>query len=86
MINNQPENPPAFPIAAAVSPMGDLLQPDSWGMTLRDYFAAAALPVVVKAVTEGALTLRCLEGEQGNGHAIARAAYEMAGAMLKARG
>ena len=34
------DNPPAFAIPATCSPAGDYLHPDSWGMSLRDYFAA----------------------------------------------
>lgn len=36
----KPNNPPAFPSATAPSVHG------CWGMTLRDYFAAAAIPAV----------------------------------------
>lgn len=37
----KPKNPPAFPSAIAPGMHG------CWGMTLRDYFAAAALPAVI---------------------------------------
>lgn len=42
----KPNNPPAFPSATAPSVHG------CWGMTLRDYFAAAAFPAVAAHLQE----------------------------------
>ena len=60
-------NPPAFPI---VIDLGDGVQYQK-GMTLRDYFAAKALP-------------QCFEVSATTDIA-AKEAYRMADAMLKAR-
>jgi len=57
-------NPPAFPTGTGVAPYNP-------GMTLRDYFAAKALP-------------QCFEVSATTDIA-AREAYRMADAMLKAR-
>lgn len=59
---NKPTNPPAFPIH---------WENHSEGMTLRDYFAAKALP-------------QCFEVSTTTDIA-AKEAYRMADAMLKAR-
>jgi hypothetical protein len=56
-------NPPAFPSGYYV--------PENQGMTLRDYFAAKALPFLMSAYEDM--------------DAIAGVAYKMADAMLKAR-
>jgi hypothetical protein len=60
IVNDQP----AFPIGS-----GDMRDPT--GMTLRDYFAAKALPFLMSAYKDM--------------DAIAGVAYKMADAMLKAR-
>jgi hypothetical protein len=46
---------------------------DHFGMTIRDYFAAAALPVAWKVY------------ESWDVNAISKATYQLADAMLKAR-
>jgi hypothetical protein len=62
--------PHAFPVSAT----GETTL-HNFGMTLRDYFAARALPVLMEvAGPTGARTL-----------AVARKAYEWADAMLEAR-
>jgi hypothetical protein len=58
-------NPPAFPAPAGVSHITEQ------GMTLRDYFAAKALPQCFKVSTTTDIA--------------AKEAYKMADAMLKAR-
>lgn len=75
-------NPPAFPSATSPSPYG------AWGMTLRDYFAAAALGAVVAHI-EKALNS---DGENldfdpsGVGaQLVAEDCYTIADAMLAAR-
>lgn len=67
----KPENPPAFARPESEQSMG------SQGMTLRDYFAAAALPM-------------CWHSQANNGREnaakrTAELAYENADAMLKER-
>ena len=51
----------------------------SLGMTLRDYFAAAALPAAYRAFDSKYF------GSNAADHVVAVAAYQMADAMLKAR-
>ena len=58
-------NPPAFPNDTALNRW------EKSGMTLRDYFAAKALPFLMSAYEDM--------------DAIAGVAYKMADAMLKAR-
>ena len=48
------------------------------GMSLRDYFAAAALPGVVSAIMQ-------FEGHGWSATSFANEAYQIADAMLKAR-
>ena len=70
---------PAFPVHPDVQMDVDL----EWcGMTLRDYFAAKALPQIYKDYAECARTTGWDEKWQ-NG--LARDAYALADAMLKAR-
>ena len=65
----------AFPLADPDGPMQQ-------GMTLRDYFAAKALPAVIDKVPSGTgLGVSYPENTLG----VARAAYALADAMLKAR-
>jgi len=65
-------NPPAFPSGNEVT-LGDLRSSGHSGMTLRDYFAAAAMQGMMVDVEQP----RCIY--------IADTAYEMADAMMKAR-
>jgi len=51
-------------------------------VTLRDYFAAAALPVAWNAYDSGYFGDT---GHESANHAVATAAYQMADAMIKAR-
>ena len=50
---------------------------DAGGMTLRDYFAAAAMPIIGYRMTELKANWTC--------ERIAKVAYEAADAMLEAR-
>lgn len=82
---------PAFPL-----PLGTLncSEPnESGGMTLRDYFAAKALPSAILGLdgAEGSATepLIWLDEDSESGRSdcslVARRAYAMADAMIKAR-
>ena len=66
---------PAFPTTKPLDSWGDPNQ----GMTLRDYFAAKAMPLVPKQ--------NCYNMKDNEPHEtyIARRAYALADAMLKAR-
>jgi len=67
---------PAFP-----SPVIDV--DDHAGMTLRDYFAAKALPAIYKDTCECARVDGWPDGWRDE---VAAEAYELADAMIKARG
>lgn len=82
-------NPLAFPTGTGVTPYHS-------GMTLRDYFAAKALPIcyqywmtdyhhpdIVDSKDRNALPKNDLD--QGTKELIAEDAYDLADAMLKAR-
>ena len=62
---------PAFPIVKPLQ--GEMIM----GMTLRDYFAAKALPWISQ--------FNSVDGKAMTFEAIAKHSYEMADAMLKAR-
>ena len=64
---------PAFPVQSAAEWQGH-------GMSLRDYFAAKALPAYLSHVSDGgsAILSRCYAE-------AAKEAYEIADAMIKAR-
>lgn len=70
---DQPQNPTAFPNSAKLY----------GGMTLRGYFAAAALPAVVAATSAGQ---HMLSGVGTVHDMIAQDAYRLADAMLRERG
>lgn len=52
------------------------------GMTLRDYFAAAAIPEAIRAVLSEQAEAESMEGARDT---VARLAYEVADAMIKRR-
>lgn len=76
---SKPDGGPAFPQGIASTPMGDMYcswekHPDFGGMTLRDYFAAAALQgMCADSSRNGAIKV------------YAEEAYKYADAMLEAR-
>ena len=72
-MNDDVKHPPAFPAAQANGP-------DS-GMTLRDYFAAAAL----QGYLSGALRPGMSKPGESTHQDFASAAYNLADTMLKAR-
>ena len=66
---------PAFPSEEQIRCNGEVCDTRKFtGMTLRDYFAAAALPVAWKVY------------ESWDVNAISKATYQLADAMLKAKG
>lgn len=69
----------AYPVAAFVEPSGEFNWGDS-GMSLRDYFAAAALPCATQVALEVITKV-----SQIDEHSIAKMAYTLADAMLAAR-
>jgi len=56
---------------------------DSDGMTLRDYFAAKAMQIILASQYEDGIYVGDLDNDSE--HVCARSAYIMADAMLKAR-
>jgi hypothetical protein len=70
-------NPPAFPAPAGVSHITEQ------GMTLRDYFAAKAMQVLMTE-TDG-INDDNPDSPRWQSNEVAELAYEQADAMLKAR-
>jgi hypothetical protein len=68
-------NGPAFPTPDVYTANGDAVQQGSPGMSLRDYFAAAAMQ---------GLVLKYSQRNRRYGN-VARMAYSLADAMLKER-
>ena len=66
-------SPPAFPTYLAENM--------AHGMTLRDYFAAIALPSIIKDWENDGLKI----GDDENADGVAMSAYIVADAMMKAR-
>jgi hypothetical protein len=64
---------PAFPTNEQRFPDGEMNQEATYGMTLRDYFAAKAMQSVIA------------RGDDTNRPGMAEWSYAMADAMLKAR-
>jgi len=78
----QMKNAPAFPFPAYTYPNGEFNQGEN-GMTLRDYFAAKAMQVILQSQYEDGIYV----GDHDNvsEQVCANSAYIMADAMLKAR-
>jgi hypothetical protein len=78
---NQPINDggPAFPLQS----IGPEFQPGYSGMTLRDYFAAAALQGILSGADRS--TVKYLENMRYPAGEMSSAAYNIADAMLKAK-
>ena len=75
------KNPPAFPTnqyANGISPSGF-----DTGMTLRDYFAAKAMQVILQSQYEDGIYVGDLDNDCEQ--VCANSAYIMADAMMKAR-
>jgi hypothetical protein len=75
----QMTNAPAFPVSFK---WGKELRQYN-GMTLRDYFAAKAMQVILQSQYEDGIYVG--DGDNDSEHLCARSAYIMADAMLKAR-
>ena len=73
------KNPPAFPVP--LSEHQTLKSTAANGMTLRDYFAAKAMPIAMKQ----ALSVITDEDSASAMELVPRLSYAMADAMLKAR-
>jgi hypothetical protein len=74
----------AFPIPDQRDAMGNGIVQGSDGMSLRDYFAAAALPAVIETTSNGSHNSPHMSG-RSIVQAIAMDAYDLADAMLSAR-
>ena len=75
----QMKNAPAFPVSFK---WGKELRQYN-GMTLRDYFAAKALQVILQSQYEDGMYVG--DADNDSEHLCARSAYIMADAMMKAR-
>ena len=73
---------PAFPTAPAIVNGLDVSLPER-GMTMRDYFAAKAMQVILKDQYEDGIYVGDLDNDSED--VCARSAYIMADAMLAAR-
>jgi hypothetical protein len=82
-MNNKPQNPSAFARPFSMDAYGDHETPQDAqeGMTLRDYFAAAAIQPLLVAATPG----YTFEDGSTVAQNLAKDAYLVADAMLKAR-
>ncbi len=88
-MTTKPNGGPAFPQHIAADASGDIYTSDQFedgaGMTLRDYFAAAALKGMLASDTAvAAVAERTLHSETPE-QASARIAYKFADAMIAAR-
>lgn len=72
------EGSPAFPVPGLSQLPNDQFLHPHHGMSLRDYFAAQAMPEVWRDIPEDANRLQALSY-------LGRCSYEMADAMLAAR-
>ena len=77
----KPNNPPAFPSATAPSMHG------CWGMTLRDYFAAAAITAAAADLRKNLESdgLTCSFIDEVNTEILAEACYLIADTLLEHR-
>jgi hypothetical protein len=83
-------NPPAFPVPSYVNASGETHDVSFKGMTLRDYFAAKAMQILMgkmhdhifKTLKKSYETEDAIEMSKGM---IVDTAYEWADAMMKAR-
>lgn len=89
MTETKPENPPAFARSASVDTFGDhpTHEDAQQGMTLRDYFAAAALPIAHALVVRdnNHYAEHPFQLNQAKPGEVAQEAYRIADAMLRAR-
>ena len=76
-MNEKNNGGPAFPVADRLNFGPEVNQ----GMTLRDYFAAKAMQVHLNAIGGAKWN-----SEDECARAVSRMSYEMADAMIKARG
>ena len=72
------KNPPAFPVQ-----FKGTTEPSLSGMTLRDYFAAKAMQVILQSQYEDGIYVG--DDDNDSEQMCARSAYIMADAMLEAR-
>jgi len=79
----QMNSAPAFPVPSYVNASGETHDVSFKGMTLRDYFAAKAMQVILQSQYEDGIYV----GDHDNisEQVCANSAYIMADAMLKAR-
>lgn len=79
---------PAFPLPEMLTGDGRTVQPNYWGMFLRDYFAAAALTGMSNMgaiVTVHNGDIRMVELPKDHERIITELAYRYADSMLAAR-
>mgnify|MGYP007112196126 CR=1 FL=1 len=78
-----PNNHYAFPLAVSIPDgMGGTYYSSCPGMTLREYFAAAAIPEAMRLVAQSGMALLLGEAPEDT---VARVAWDIAAAMMKRR-
>ena len=81
-MSDKDDGGPAFP-SDELWQSGEGVRQQFAGMTLRDYFAAAALSSVIQSWYRTDEEIVCAEEEDAE--CVAKIAYELADAMMKAR-
>ena len=74
---------PAFPASSYVNVDGETFASKPQGMTLRDYFAAKAMPILWDAYDKGYCGV--IDPDTFDNDMLANGAYQIADAMLKER-
>ena len=84
-MTTKPENPNAFPMPGLSGlPNGQFMHGDH-GMTLRDYFAAAALQAIIEKHIAASMDVNHYGANHPDRKLAAEGAYAYADAMLVAR-
>lgn len=77
----QEDGGPVFPSPIATDGDGNVMQPQYWGMSLRDWFAGQALAGMHAYGVDNIVSRNTLDWDAD----IAKRAYDAADAMLRAR-
>lgn len=81
----KPENPSVFPWNELMSIHKDNVYHQNEGLELRDYFAAKAIPEMVRQWSRFEKSIDFKDMNQGDAENIAEQSYAISDAMLKQR-